>query len=159
MSIDGFHKILLQQTNLFEELAKHQSKLQNLVFSKDYHLTEQNIYEMNKLSKKIQSGEHKRDLAFKNLLAEHQLAEHTDFTSFLETVDPVPRRALSQAFRSFKAAVFHARTLNEGIKAYTSSYMEVLGNIIDELYPGGSTYTAQGLRRTTAQAMVLDHSL
>ena len=158
--VEDFQNILEEQTVLFQRLAKHQLDLQEALFDKNYPQAEQNIDAMTQLANAIHHGEYARQAAFENLLADRNMLPETEPSSFLTTLDSTSRGGLAQAFRNFKIAVLQARTCNEWISTYSSSRIEIMEDIINELYPErrDGTYTAKGQHQKTARPLVLDHS-
>ncbi len=159
MSIDTFGDIIDGQTGLFEELTEHQQNLQKSILNKNYRLTQRSIREMGRIAENIQHGEQAREQALAILMKENELSEELGIHSLLATLAAPLRTSIGEKIRAFKTAVYTARTFNEGIAAYSSSQIDVLEDVITELYPGGSAYTATGQRRSAEPAMVLDHSL
>lgn len=161
MTVQEFQSILETQTVLFQQLSEHQVNLQEAVIEKDYPGAEKSISAMKELSEGIRDCETRRQLAFEELLHQMNISPEFGLTMLFATLEDGQREKLASAFLELKIAVLQVRTVNEGIMAYSGSQLETMEGIVDELYPQrrDGTYTSRGMHSTSAQPVVLDHSL
>ena len=157
---DGFVQLLDQQSELIEQMAGHETELQEAVGERDWQRLESLMQRMSQLSDAIVAVERRRNEVYTALAME--FGGEATFARVLTMLPVEERQRLSAAYRRLKVAVLGLQSRTAGMDAYLRATMSTTRGVLQELYPEQTSrgYSRDGQGQfNTASAVMVDRAL
>jgi hypothetical protein len=151
-----------RQTALFEIVLAEETLMRVSIRERDWIALERALKAVEALEQELTGIETEREGLFRSLLAEEGMPADASFYHFAATLPPAIRDDLTEGYRILKYKALAARASGAGIARYLSETKDLLGSIMEELFPQkrARIYDRRGARREPEmRSVVLDRSL
>ena len=161
MNIKNFEKILEMEIALFQQLAQTERVVQEALIQRDCLLLDQYLEKSKEISEAIREVDQQREELYMGILEEMGIEREYGITFLLASLEGTERERMANLYRDLKVVVLQVKNLTSGINAFSSSKLDSMHRMLDELYPHrrAKTYRANGTQVPETEPMVLDHTL
>jgi hypothetical protein len=161
MNIKNFENILEMEIALFQQLAQTERVVQEALIQRDFLLLDEYLEKSKEISEAIREIDHQRDGLYTVILEELGIEREYGITFLLASLEGSDRERMANLYRELKITVLQVKNLTSGINAFSTSKLDSMHRMLDELYPHrrAKTYRANGTHHPESEPMVLDHTL
>lgn len=158
MALATLLQVIQAETVLCTEIGKVMDSILAGLIARDNARVQDGLTRFGEFSGSLAQAEAVRTRVYEELCHVCRMDTSLGMGALVARIDPERRPAFAAALREFRVAVYHMRSVSQGIAAYTNSQLITLESFMVELFPDRSTgtYGSDGSRRSSASSFLFN---